>query len=219
MQKVDWKVKLRLFCIYMVAYSLFYIFPNTSSQFSPAYLPMFLFEKKIPLIPWTFIVYLSIYVNILFTVLMLNDRPSFYQYARMVMMAFVLCGTFFMAFPTIYPRPVYPEVQNWFVRFAMNLVGNGDSARNCFPSLHVAFSWVNFWVLQKKGPAYRWGCGLWALAIATTTLTTKQHYFIDIVGGFGVFGIILACEYLIFSSNMLNLSACLFRSKTESCKR
>ena len=60
-----------------------------------------------------------------------------------------------------------------------------DRPANCFPSGHAAFAVLGA-ILVDRGGAGRVTRGLtWALAIAVcaTTVTTGQHYFLDVPGG------------------------------------
>src|SRR6185436_14225959 len=54
-----------------------------------------------------------------------------------------------------------------------------DVPENCFPSLHVSLAIIAaaYW------PRARWIGIAWAIAIAVSTMTTKQHYFVDVAGG------------------------------------
>lgn len=184
---VSWGYKLKIFLIYIVIYHICYILPNFYPLYQPIQLTFFNFESSIPLIPWSFLIYLSIYINIVVSIYMMNEIEVFHSYARAVLILLCVCGSFFLIFPTAYPRPPYPHVDNGLVYFGMNLVSNGDSPNNCFPSFHISYALVNWWWMRKVLPKYGFFFFLWAVAIMVTTLTTKQHYFIDIIGGMLVF--------------------------------
>lgn len=63
-----------------------------------------------------------------------------------------------------------------------------DKPGNCFPSSHVFFSVLG--VLQvhnsSAGRAARWFWSWFAVAVCVTTVTSGQHYFIDVPGGVAV---------------------------------
>ncbi|HEY6402922.1 MAG TPA: phosphatase PAP2 family protein, partial [Blastocatellia bacterium] len=58
-----------------------------------------------------------------------------------------------------------------------------DSAANCFPSLHVALAWLSALGLRDERRRAGALAMVWAALISISTLTTKQHYFADLVGG------------------------------------
>jgi len=67
----------------------------------------------------------------------------------------------------------------------MRAVFSVDLEANCFPSSHTYFAVLGA-ILVSQGSASPWTRRLtWALAVAVcaTTVTTGQHYFIDILGG------------------------------------
>ncbi len=61
-----------------------------------------------------------------------------------------------------------------------------DHPYNCFPSQHVAYSWTATIVAFRSKRSF----GLLAVVIATlitlSTLFVKQHWFVDVPGGFAV---------------------------------
>src|SRR4051812_6082269 len=111
MVKTNWKLKLGLFLLFAVGYAFFYILPNFHPLFPPAMLPRLGIDRVVPLIPWTFLVYLSDYAFIFIAISIIHDE-EFFAFARMNFGALVICGAFFLFFPTTYPRPEYPEVAN-----------------------------------------------------------------------------------------------------------
>jgi membrane-associated phospholipid phosphatase len=68
-----------------------------------------------------------------------------------------------------------------------------DSPWNCFPSVHVSIT--SLVVMAVWRCRRRWGVvyACWTLLIVVSTLTTKQHYALDILGGMAM----AAMVYLI----------------------
>ncbi len=58
-----------------------------------------------------------------------------------------------------------------------------DTPANALPSLHVANTCLAAVRLRRLGGAWRIIAPIWAVLIVASTLTTKQHYAIDIAGG------------------------------------
>ena len=89
-----------------------------------------------------------------------------------------------MVWPTTIPRPAARNP-------AFEALWLFDVPTNCFPSLHVALATIAafFWPRQRRMAT------IWAAGIALSTLTTKQHYAIDVVGGLIVSAVaIIACR-------------------------
>lgn len=185
MARTNWKYKTFLFILFMLGYAVFYVLPNFRPVFPPMLLPRTPADFFFPLVPWTFLIYVSDYFFIFFTIAMLKDE-AFHSFSRMMFASLVICGAFFLCFPTTYPRPPYPPADNAFVNWVMGLVGAGDTPLNCFPSMHVTLTAVSAWSLRQRGPGVVLFFLAWAIAIFVSTLTTKQHYFTDILGGLAV---------------------------------
>jgi len=175
-----------MFCLFMAAYSIFYILPNLRPTWPPTHLPMLWIDRVVPLLPWTFLVYLSIYVFLTAIPLTIKQVETFNTLTRRMFLGLFISGLFFYFFPTTYPRPYYPETTNPLTNFFMWLVGTADKPNNCFPSLHVAGCCITTYTLRNKGKARAIMCFIWTTLICFSTLTTKQHYFIDILGGLSV---------------------------------
>ena len=110
----------------------------------------------------------------------------------------IIIAFFFLFFPTTYPRPVYPEVANAFVAFLMNLVRTGDTPNNCFPSMHVALTIGATASIRHRGKGFFLFFGTWTLLIILSTLTTKQHYLMDICGGATVASLLIYLDAKVF---------------------
>jgi membrane-associated phospholipid phosphatase len=58
-----------------------------------------------------------------------------------------------------------------------------DSDSNCCPSLHVSLSSLACYGLYNSVSRFRSIFVIWPILIWISTLTTKQHYLIDVLGG------------------------------------
>lgn len=194
--------KIFLFAVYAVAYSILYLLPNLRPPIAPSMLPLSALDHWVPFLPWTFAIYVSDYIMILSVILLITQVDEFNSFARQVFGVLLFCGVIFLFFPTTYPRPVYPEVANPLVSFAMNLVGTFDTPNNCFPSHHVAVTSIGAWCVRNR-PRLLKLYSFWAVAIFLSTLTTKQHYAVDILGGLGVAAVVVILEHRLFLRKML----------------
>jgi membrane-associated phospholipid phosphatase len=191
--------KLKSFCIFAVVYFVFYVYPNFFGEHAVE-LPLWAIDRAVPFLPWTFIFYTSDYLLIFIAILMISELSRFQAYARMCFWVLIISGLFFFFYPTTYPRPSYPTDENWLVSLVMGLVGAADTPRNCFPSMHVALTAVATLGVRYKGPRVFSLFCLWSLAIFVSTLTTKQHYFADILGGVGVVALSAFLDRLLFQN-------------------
>ena len=152
-------------------------------------IPFFWGEERIPFLPWTFIIYLSCFIQGAFAI-RLTPRKFLPKALFAVSCLVFISLIFFIFFPIEYPRDLYPS-SNLLVNFFRNT----DGAGNCFPSLHVAISILLAFSygLYKKSFNKKVLMWFWSILIIISTLTTKQHYLIDVFGG-----IILAIPFMLY---------------------
>jgi len=190
--------KFFLLMLFAAAYGICYVIPNFWPPFPPVQLPRLPIDYWVPFLPWTFTIYLSDYLLAFFVILLLRDIPSFNSYTRMMFTQLFLCGMFFFFFPTTYPRPVYPDHPSAFIRFLLNLVAVADTPNNCFPSMHVSITGISTWAIRHLDPRLYFAFWIWSIGIFISTLTTKQHYFVDILGGLGIVLTVALFEHFCF---------------------
>jgi membrane-associated phospholipid phosphatase len=195
--------RLGIFVLFMSAYCLLYVIPNFFLNSLPKELPLLWIDKAVPLIPWTFIIYTSDYFVFALAIFLLSEKEKFNSFTRMMFGVLFVCGAFFYGFPTTYPRPEYPAETHWLLAAVMQFVAVADTPRNCFPSMHVGLTAVATWSMRHLGVRALAGFSLWSLAIFASTLTTKQHYFLDILGGLMVMSLIVAVENRLFSPTIV----------------
>jgi membrane-associated phospholipid phosphatase len=111
----------------------------------------------------------------------------FYTTACAFILTTFVLDTCYILLPSFYPRDpiVITGISTWFLEFTRQI----DAANNTFPSGHVALSWLLFWAAScsnymKDRVVGKFIYGLWATSVSISTLTLKQHYVIDVLGGF-----------------------------------
>jgi membrane-associated phospholipid phosphatase len=196
--KCSWTYKFTLLGGFTLGFLVFYVYPNFFPLFNPRYLPLLLIDRITPFMPWTFLIYTSDYILIFLVLILLDNKEQVNAFARMAFGVLVCCGMFFLFLPTVYPRPLYPEVNNILVAGTMNFIALADNPNNCFPSMHIALTGVSIWAIRFFSRRLHLLFWPWALAIYVSTLTTKQHYFLDILGGIVVMVIIASLEWALF---------------------
>ena len=148
------------------------------------YVPEIALDRAFPLIPAWAIVYGALYVFlILLPILVVRQeeliRRTVYAYLLIWITAYLF---FFVFYPTAAPRPE-KVIGEGFAVWGLSILYSSDPPYNCFPSLHVAHSFVSALASYR---VHR-GLGIVALICATlvalSTLFTKQHYILDVLAG------------------------------------
>jgi len=172
----------RAFALVTLVWGVLYFISNHVNFFG--IVPQTLFtsvDKAMPFVDWTIIIYWSVFVQLPVGMWWLMQR----QRGAIVIIGSLITVVHFIIFiiyPTILPRTgCVPTNQLWI--WVYNLQWASDSPVNCFPSLHigaVALLSLCVWRENKKiGIIF----SVWSLAVAASTLTTKQHYIVDLLGG------------------------------------
>ncbi len=162
-----------------------YIIPNRYHFITPIYLQMTAVDLAVPLVPWTIFIYQSEYVYffIAYALIRGEDTRNRYFYSFLTVQAVSMA--FFVFWPTAFPRHAYPlpvDINPW-VRQAFAVLHLLDEPSNSFPSLHVSACFVTAFAFYRESKVKLAFFLLWSVAISISTLTIKQHYFMDIVGG------------------------------------
>jgi len=80
------------------------------------------------------------------------------------------------------PRPALVSGDG-FAAWSLRLAYSLDPPYNCFPSLHVAYSFVSALTCYRVHRGVGAAAALWAGLIGVSTLLTKQHYVADVIVG------------------------------------
>lgn len=149
-----------------------------------AFSPRTVVDDVVPFIPGTALLYLSLSLFVAVGPWLLTTRRELRRYALGVIMQGLLAFTAFVLYPTRIARPTAFDANAVY-----ELLVWADSPVNAFPSLHVAMLlyhalWSRYVLVQMHAPGWVMpALWTWGTAIAISTLTTRQHTFVDVLGG------------------------------------
>jgi membrane-associated phospholipid phosphatase len=172
-----------------------YIFIAKRVAFGTLHAPVLPWDRAVPLQPIWALIYGALYVFlIVLPVVVVREeehiRRTFWAYLAVWITAYVC----FLVYPTVAPRPAR-VVGDGFAVWGLRFLYDADPPYNCFPSLHVAHSFVSALTCYRLHRRLGVAALLCASLVAVSTLFTKQHYIADVIAGvlvaFAAYGISL----------------------------
>jgi membrane-associated phospholipid phosphatase len=171
---------------------LLYIFIAELVQERTLHAPELAFDRVVPLQPAWALVYGTLYLFLILLPLFVVRQEAL---IRRTLLAYLtvwsVAYAFFLLYPTGAPRPETVSGEGFGV-WGLKLLYSADPPYNCFPSLHVAHSFVSalacFRVHRRTGIA----AALGACLVGISTLYTKQHYVADVIAGTALAGMAYA---------------------------
>lgn len=194
-----WAAVLGLFLWQTLFYNLGHAIATWTGIMDRAIYPVIpAIDDAIPFIKITIVIYVFTYVYwVWFGILTWKTKhENFINYT----LTFLICaflGFFVLTFmPSyidrekegIYQAVSKPGLLNWFIKFIFDNDGKTIGI-NLVPSYHCMFCAVTFlYQVGRKEISWKWqvASGVLAVACCVSTLTTKQHVFIDTVTGVGL---------------------------------
>lgn len=148
------------------------------------HVPELAIDRALPLIPSWAIVYGALYLFLLLlpAFVVRQDeliRRTMHAYLLIWITAYVF---FFGVYPTAAPRPEEVTGEGFAV-WGLRALYSADPPYNCFPSLHVAHSFVSALACSRVHRRLGIIAVICATLVALSTLFTKQHYVLDLVAG------------------------------------
>ena len=148
----------------------------------PLHTPEVALDRAVPLQPAWMLVYGSLYVFVLLPLLVVRQGQLFRRAMQAYLMVLTIAYIGFVAYPTVGPRPA-EALGEGFSAWSLRLQYSLDWRYNCSPSLQVAHSFVSALTSYRVHRGLGVAAIFWASLIGVSTLYTKQHYVVDVIGG------------------------------------
>jgi len=199
------KTRYRIVLVFLWSSVLYigYILTNQFHLFTPHSLPMTGLDEAIPFLPWTIAPYLILVLG-MYLFAFIDNEDDFIS--ALVALTIAVCINYltYIIYPTTYPRPPLPQstelgasLYHWLVSI--------DTPANCFPSGHITTPAIGCWYLARHHTTLRPFLFITFLILSVTTLTTKQHYAIDIPAGLFTAGLGILIANALVKSDKYNL--------------
>jgi len=166
-----------------VALMPFYLVIGEMTRGIPANVPEIALDRAMRVRPGWMLVYGSLYAFAWFMPLcVIRDWTLGRRALQAYLAAMVVAYAGFLIYPTVGPRPdVVPG--DGFAAWSLRVMYDIDPPHGCFPSLHVAYSFLAALVCWRLNRTLGGVSLTWAVLIAVSTIYTKQHYVADAVAG------------------------------------
>lgn len=143
-------------------------------------------DRMIPFWPPAVLVYLGCYffwaAN--YIIIARQRKREAYQFFKSDFISRIFCLICFLSFPTTNIRP-FVQAEGFWNQVVLWLYSI-DAADNLFPSIHCLISWLCYIGIRRKQSIPVWYRGfscIMALLVCASTLLTKQHVLVDVIGG------------------------------------
>jgi membrane-associated phospholipid phosphatase len=154
----------------------------------PHYQPFIWLDHAMPLWPAWIAIYGSLYMcAFLLPLVVVRGRELFRQTLKAYLFVMLVSYVGFWLYPTIAPRTEKSTVSG-FAEWGLQLFYDIDQPYGCFPSLHVAYSFVGALACYRMHRGVGVAASLWSVLIGLSTVYTKQHFVVDAIAG-GILGI------------------------------
>lgn len=140
-------------------------------------------DRALPLVPGWGLVYGPLYLFLIILPVFVVREPEFLRRTVWAyLLVWVVALTVFLVYPTVAPRPT-SVAGDGFAVWGLRFLYGADPPYNCFPSLHVAHSFVSALACYRAHRAVGIAAVVCASLVGISTLFAKQHYVLDVVAG------------------------------------
>lgn len=159
--------------------------------------PELTWDRAVPLEPTWALVYGAFYLFlILLPVFVVRQEEQIRRTVRAYLMVWMAAYVCFLIYPTVAPRPA-EVIGEGFAVWGLRFLYSSDPPYNCFPSLHVAHSFVSALACYRVHRGVGIAAALCASFTGASTLFTKQHYVLDVIAGMSL----AFMAYVVFLRN------------------
>ncbi len=159
-------------------------------------------DRLIPIWAPSVIIYLGCYLfwAANYIIIAQQEKDTVCQFFSADFLSRIVCLIFYLVVPTTNVRPNIDPSGFW--NQLLLYLYSIDAADNLFPSIHCLVSWFCYIGIRGNQKIPKWYRGLsciMALLVCASTLLTKQHVIIDVIGG------ILLAEFCIWFSKKTSI--------------
>lgn len=147
-------------------------------------------DDRIPLLPWFVIPYVGFIPYIALSIALAWNTAYIVPFLESLSIACLTASVFWYFFPNGVKRPIV-DGKDLLHRLLVYIYKN-DHDTNGFPSAHVFITLICAYYLSVAHFTYSIQSWIFAVLIVLSTIFTKQHYVVDIIGGIVVFGFSVA---------------------------
>jgi membrane-associated phospholipid phosphatase/protein-S-isoprenylcysteine O-methyltransferase Ste14 len=155
------------------------------------YLP---FEKHIPILEQSELLYASTYIVVLVAPLFARSGHSLRRFAQLGLKAMALLFPLYMLLPFfVAPRPFHSSTPIGSLLLLERTPASGIGA---FPSFHVVWALIAAYAFGRGGPWRRRLWWFWAGLVALSCITTGMHSILDVLAGAIAFVVVVHMDDL-----------------------
>ena len=185
-KKIIPKNKIATIALMLVIHTTAYCLPKLLTSGRIHYDPSTLIDKYIPLWTPSVIIYVLAFfqwIVFLFAVIKEN-RECIESLFSSLIIAYAMCFIVYIVFPTTKTMPVITG--SGICDRILKLIYSVDTPVNLFPSMHCMLSWFcskaayRMKQISKKTAIIN---TVFSVLVLASTVLTKQHVFVDVVGG------------------------------------
>ena len=170
---------------FIALFFIFYFYLLRNPAYPVVVIPVLALDDLVKFQPIGFPIYVSLWLYVSLPVMLMSTRREIVGYGGWIG---GLCAVALLIF-YFYPNAVPPAHIDWSAYPAIDFLKNIDASGNACPSLHVGTAvFTAIWLHHQLGKVqiFRFAKPLnllWCLAIAYSTLATKQHVVVDLIAG------------------------------------
>ncbi len=161
----------------------------------PIHVPEIALDRLVPLQPAWAVVYGAVYLFlIILPVLVVRQREHIRSTVSAYLTVWLTAYVCFLVYPTVAPRGEEVHGEGFAV-WSLQALYSSDPPYNCFPSIHVAHSFVSAITTRRVHRGVGIAAVFCASLVGISTLMTKQHYVVDVIAE--IFLALVACALFL----------------------
>ena len=186
--------RVRVSMVVLVALVPLYVFIPGSIPGRAMHAPELALDRAVPLEPAWALVYGSLYLFlIVLPVFVVRQEEHIRRTVLAYLMVWIAVYVCFLEYPTVAPRPT-GVIGQGFAVWGLRFLYSADPPYNCFPSIHVAHSFVSALTCHRVHRGLGTVAAVCASLVALSTLYSKQHYIADVIAGIAL----ASAAYVVF---------------------